>query len=448
MNPEFERNVWLELTPLRMIVMAAVLALAFFAAALTQGTFASPGGAARWLFYIIVVIWGTRNAARSVVGEIRERTWDGQRLSSLDAGTMMWGKLFGSTIFNWYGGAICLAVIVAETIDHSGIVTALVHLVYYIALGLITQSVSLLASLIAAGRRQARTQFEVFLYQIAGIAAGVAVWAIADPTGPSIGGIPRSDVIQWWGQSVPAQPFLLASLAVFAGWTLMGSYRQMRLELKLRNGPLVWLGFLVFMAVYVAGFDAWVATNQGLAHFDVLARRLLLAGVTCGVLGYVMVILEPKNRVHYRWLASEFGRFHLGTALGHLQCWMIAYLAAILIGIGLVVRLSTINLIQDQAIVAAMLGFFTRDMAIVVLMNVVARRRGGDLMSIALLILLYGLLPAIVAGLHYLTGQALFLPRPTEPVWLSPAAAWIEAIVLWIMAIASIALPEQQTKPA
>ena len=30
---------------------------------------------------MIVVVWGTRNAALSVVGEIRDRTWDMQRLS-------------------------------------------------------------------------------------------------------------------------------------------------------------------------------------------------------------------------------------------------------------------------------------------------------------------------------------------------------------------------------
>ncbi len=446
MNPEFERNVWLELTPLRMIVMAAVLALAFFAAALTQGAFDGPGGVARWLFYIIVVIWGTRNAARSVVGEIRERTWAGQRLSSLDAGTMMWGKLFGSTIFNWYGGVICLAVIVAETVDRSGIVTAFVHLAYYVALGVITQSVSLLASLTAAGRRQARTQFEVFLYQIAGIAAGVAVWAIADPTGQSIGGILRPDTILWWSQSVPAQLFLLLSLTVFTGWTLTGCYRQMRLELKLRNGPLVWLGFVVFMALYVAGFDSVLSTSFG--HFETVTHRLMLALVTCSSLAYVMVILEPKNRVQFRWLGSEIGRFHIVRALSRLRSWMMSYLAAVLVGVALLVHLGMAAMTPQQAMVGSVLGFVTRDMGIVVLTNVVARRRGGDLMAIALLILLYALLPAILSGLHYLTGQALFLPRQTDPVWLSPAAAWIEAVVVWVVAVTRIALPEERAKQA
>ena len=75
-----------------------------------------------------------------MVGEIRDRTWDGQRLSSLGAGTMIWGKLFGSTIFNWFGGAICLAVILVDLMGNRGVVVALIELVYYLAIGVIAQS--------------------------------------------------------------------------------------------------------------------------------------------------------------------------------------------------------------------------------------------------------------------------------------------------------------------
>jgi len=189
MNPEFQRNLWLELTPRRMILMAVVLGLCFFAAAVTtDGAVSGPGETARWLYYLIVVVWGSRNAALSVVGEIRERTWDGQRLSSLGAGTMVWGKLFGSTLYNWFGGAICLAVIVTELLGNRGPAVALIELVYYLAIGVIAQAVSLLASLIAAGRRQGHSRLEAFLYQAIGIAAAGAVyfvWSAADPAGSS-----------------------------------------------------------------------------------------------------------------------------------------------------------------------------------------------------------------------------------------------------------------------
>ena len=449
MNPEFERNLWLELRPGRMIVMTVVLALAFFAAALSQGFFAGPGEVARWGYFIIVVLWGARNAANSVVGEIRAHTWDGQRLSSLSAGTMMWGKLFGSTAFNWFGGAICLVVILAELVQEHGPGVAAIELVYYLAIGVIAQSAALLASLIAAGRRQARTQFEIFLYQATGLAAAVAVyvvWLIADPARSYLLHVERTDVVMWWGLACPAQPFLLLSMALFAGWMLTGCYRQMRLELKMRNGPLVWLAFLLFMGAYVAGFDAWLSGHPALTNLDAVALRLLLAGTVYGTLAYAMVFLEPKDRVRFRWLGSEFGRFHLGTVLANLQGWMMSYLAAQAVGIALIVWLGRASLLQDQAIACAMLGFLTRDMGIVVLTN--ARKRGGDFTALAVLFLLYALLPAIFASLHLTTGLALFTPRPTDPVWLSPLAGWAEALVVWIVAVAAIALPEERAKPA
>ncbi len=443
MNPEFRRNVWLELVPLRLVVLVAMLLFAFFAAAMTEGI-AGPGSVARWAYYFLVVVWGTRNAARSVVGEIRDRTWDSQRLSSLKASTMMWGKLFGSTVFVWIGGAICLAVIVADVFQHSGAAAALLQFAYYIALGLIAQGASLLTSLIAAGRRQGRSQFEVFIYQLAGIVAGVAVWAIADPSGPSIGGIPHTDFVPWWGIMLSTQPFLLVSLATFAGFMLLGNYRLMRLELKLRNGPTAWLGFLLFMVVYVAGFDAW--GDSGLIHGDVIARRLYLAGVVCAGLTYLTIFLEPKDRVFFRWLGTEFSRFHLGAAVSRLQCWMMSGVAALLLGGALVVRLVILGWMADEAVVGALLGFMARDVGLVVLINMAARRRGGDFLALAMLGLLYGLMPPIIGGLQYETGQALFLPRATDPLWLSPAAAWLEALVVWIVAFARIALPEQQSK--
>ena len=52
------------------------------------------------------MLWGTRSAALSVVAEIRERTWDSQKLSSIGPWTMVWGKLFGATAANWFGALV------------------------------------------------------------------------------------------------------------------------------------------------------------------------------------------------------------------------------------------------------------------------------------------------------------------------------------------------------
>ena len=129
-NPEFRRNLWLELTPQRLVVMPLVLAAIFAVVYLgeegvsrwTNDT--SYGGlatAAKYVYLALVLLWGGRQAGSAVTDEIRDRTWDGQRLSALGSWSMSWGKLFGSTVFTWYGGALALAVFaVAATARAAG----------------------------------------------------------------------------------------------------------------------------------------------------------------------------------------------------------------------------------------------------------------------------------------------------------------------------------------
>jgi hypothetical protein len=448
MNPEFERNVWLELTPRHVLLMVGVLALIFFAAALAGDAW-TPSGAASGLFYLIVVVWGSRSAALSVVGEIRDRTWDGQRLSSLGAGTMTWGKLFGATIYNWFGGVICLALILVNVFVHQGPVTAVVELLYYLGIGIIAQSAALLASLMAIGRRQSHSRFEIFIYQMVGLVAALLVyyvWSAADPAGSLIKHAAPTEFIPWWGVQTDARLFLLASLGLFAGWTLLGCYRGMRLELKMRNGPLVWLAFLVFMGVYVAGFDAWL--SQGLKAWDVVALRLLLAGTTYAVLTYVMVLLEPKDRVHYRWMEGQVRHGHIVNALSGLQAWMMSYAAAFAVA-----GLLCLWLMRDmeaalvgQPLVLATLGFITRDVSIFVLMQTLPGKRRGDFAALAILFALYVLSPAILSGLQAFGALFLFYPQLPAPTWLGVAAAWIEGLAVAGLALTRLALTDRESK--
>jgi hypothetical protein len=453
MNPEFQRNIWLELTPRRIGLMVVLLGLAFFAAALTGGhdsaLVGTLMGTARWLYYAIVVVWGTRNAALALVGEIRDRTWDMQRLSSIEPDAMTWGKLFGSTIYNWFGGAICLAVLLAETALHAGMITALIDLVYYVAVGVIAQAAAFLASLIAVQRRQAHSRLDVFLYQAAGLAAGIAVyavWSVADPAGSILLHKMATDFVAWWGQSFDTRLFLLVSLAVFAAWTLIGCYREMRLELKMQNGSLVWLAFLVFIGVYVAGFDAWLTHDKAVAGWDAASLRVALALSAFVVLSYAMVVLEPKDRVHYRWLGSHLAAGRVGAAWNGLQAWMMAYAAALLCG-GVLLALLHRHQPDDAGqpmLIAAGLGFLTRDVWIFVLMRALSGRRRSDLSALAVLFALYVFAPAIANGLGLPSLLMLFYPQPVQPPLLGPAVAWAEGAIVVVFAIGRIAL----AKPA
>jgi hypothetical protein len=442
MNPEFRRNVWLELSPRRVITMTVVLVLAFFAAAVS-GTTWLPLSTAVTLYYFIVVFWGSRNAALSVVGEIRDRTWDFQRLSALGAGEMTWGKLFGATIFNWYGGAICLVVILAYRVAHEGPVAGFISLVYFVVIGLIAQSAALLSSLIAAMRRQRHTQLEVFAYQVIGIIAAFFaydVWKIADPGSAIVGQLRPVDYIPWWGQSFDARAFLLTSLAIFAGWMLLGCYRAMRLELKMPNGPFVWLAFLLFMGIYVAGFDAWLPKSSAISVRDAIALRLALAGTTFAVLTYIMVLLEPKDRVLYRWMGAELAQGHLGRIAWAMQGWMMSCKAAFIVGIALIVWLVHEDATPAALFIGSVLGFLLRDVAIFILLQTLPGPRRGDFAAVVTLFALYVLAPAIADGLELKQALVVFYPQLSTPVWLSPAVAWAEAIVVVSLAVGRLAI--------
>ena len=447
MNPEFRRNLWLEMTPRRIALMTGVLTLAFFAAALSGGDTTAPARVAVFLYYFIVVLWGARNAGLSVVGEIRDRTWDSQRLSALGAAEMSWGKLFGSTIFNWYGGAICLAVILVAHFAHQGPVAALIDLVYFVSIGVIAQSVALLASLIAIRRRQSHTRFEIFLYQLAGILAAIVVlyiWSAADPAASFLTAKKTTETVVWWGRAFDVRPFLLVSLAAFAGWTLLACYREMRLELKMRNRPFVWLGFLAFMGLYVAGFDAWLAQSANPPSSDSVALRLALAATTFAVLSYIMVLLEPKDRVLYRWIGGRVASGRFLQAASALQGWMMSYFAAALAIAALIWRLATHTPpdIAGIAQVGAALGFLTRDCAIFVLFHTLPGRRRSDFGAIVVLVALYALVPAILGGLGFKSALGFFYPEPTDPVWLGAAVAWAQGLLVAVIALGRLAISE------
>lgn len=445
MGPEFRRNLWLELTPRRIVFMVGILALVFFAAAVSGPSY-TPYSAAETIYYLIVVIWGARNAGLSIVGEIRDHTWDLQRLSSVSASEMTWGKLFGSTIYNWFGGAICVAVMLVYGFTHGTPVSTILDLVYYVIVGLVAQASALLASLVAIRRRSAHSRLDVFLYQFVGIVAALAVfyfWQAADPASALLFGKKSTEAINWWGAIISTRLFLLISLALFTTWILTGCYREMRRELKMRNGPLVWLGFLAFIGIYVAGFDAWLPHDSNLPQWSIVALRLALATTAYGVLTYVMVLLEPKDRVLYRWYGSQIASGAIGRALWNLQAWIMSYAATVIVALALIWWLFAQHAgAAYPALTVAGLGFLTRDVAIFVFFA--ATRRRGDFAAIVTLLALYVLVPAILDGLGVKAALPFFYPTPSKPVWLGPAIVWGEAAMAVVIATSRVVLAEKR----
>jgi hypothetical protein len=433
MNPELLRNLWLEAQPLRLALIAGLLLLVFAATSAANGLVPS-GGVALALYWFFAVLWGTRSAALAVVGEIRERTWDGQKLSAIGPWQMMWGKLLGATSANWFGAVLCLVVIVASAWRESGPANALSFGAVLAAQGLFAQAVALLSSLMLIRRQSGNWRLDTFLCQVAGVGAAFAYYSLWS----SVDAFLRSgaETVNWWGHDFNLSAFHFVSLLLFLGWALVGCYRAMRAELRFANGPWVWLAWLLYLCVYDAGFAPEIEGRLAvLSAMPPASVKLALAGLALLGSAYGMAFLEPKDPVRLRWLAEQAQAGNLFTAFLALDAWMLSYGATFVVGLLLAAMWVAGNPALALAVLA-MLGFLTRDIAIFVLMRGLAGAR-GDFGALAVLGALYLLAPVILSGLGFRALDFLFLPTP-QAADLALLAGWVQGIGAAIWAVRSI----------
>ena len=435
MNPEFQRNLWLEYSARRVIFATVSLGLIFLLGNSAFGTFALRTSA-EYAFYVIAVIWGARNAAQAVVGEIRDRTWDGQRLSSISPFAMTWGKLLGATSFAWYGGGLCLLVLTWTAYSEDGVGGAASGLCYFLIIALMAQNVAFFASLLAVRRRQTHSRLDVFFYQFAGLIAAWAVWQAWSTvsSGRFFGDAPAVEELRWWGMSVDAPQFYFVSLIIFLIWAFIGCWRLMRLELSMQNTPVVWSAFVVFMAFYFAGQDRPdVLADFGLEVSPTILP-LLLACLTTAALSYAAAFAEPKDHVLYRWLAQTFLAKETHLLWPRLQAWMVAYAATLVLGLLLALILATnppallgYEFFRASSVVSA-LGLMTRDMAIILYFALMPGSKRGEFPAVLALAILYTVAPQLLGAT---SARILFYPFGSDLGFAAPLIAWGEAILIW-----------------
>lgn len=423
-NPELQRNLWIELTPHRLMAMPAILAGVFFLVHLTTGgRAAAMAGVALTAYLGLAVLWGARLASEAVVGEIQEHTWDIQRMSSLGAWTMTWGKLLGSTIYPWYGGLMCLGVY-AATSDYPGSTLVRV-LALLVAAGLFAQAVALLASLMSVGRRLHYGRSRAATHLILGLLA-VAPFLSA--------GMGAGGVAYWYDGVYRTRDFALVSLVIVLAWAVTGIYRCLRGELQMRTGPWVWLGFAVFAAGYGAGFVQLPDVGGG----HVGTARLFAAYSIVLLLAYVMVFVEPKDGVALRRLWDYGRRGRLAALLGELPRWLITVVLVAAFGAALLLRqypefLYRSNLFYPRAYVLASFLFLLRDAGLILYFNFGVKPARADATALLYLLVLYFLVPGILSLLHLHALAAALLPWRAGAGSLTVASGAVQAaVILWL----------------
>lgn len=455
LNPELRRYLWLELSPGRLILMPVVLGLILLLIGVWTFDGSRPGGGPDFLgtisgtasagYVLLVLFLGARAAANAMVREVAERTWDQQRLSSTGAWSMTWGKLFGSTIYVWYGCAILLVVTLTSMtlwdMHYEGVSSetgetiplTLVQLtVGLVAMTILVEAAAILVVMTTVSRRENARQLDVTIAQI--VVFVVAVGAVG-----TLSDLQGGETVYWYGHGFHAIWFAVVSLVLFALWSVIGLWRRMRVELQMKNMPVMWPLFVLFSGIWLSGVILGEETG------NTVTLTVLIVTVTSMLSTYVPAVLERMDPVHLRRLIGTLQERRFAQAIRHAPLWVVAH-GMTLIGVVLSVVLllvSTPGVLLEEAqeyadvdipgiaagTLVAWYLFITRDLLLLMFSWLGKRTRRAFTTWLIWMALLYGLAPMIVAAI----GGYMFLPA-FAPFWDMPYANFAIPPILWPIA--------------
>lgn len=278
-NPEFRRYCWLELTPHRLIAAPVIagLILALVAASSHYSTEALAmtglGG-----FVACALLYGGYLAMSAMPEEVRERTWDFQRMSALTPGELAFGKVVGAPVVGWYAGAWFLAVYLVAGFREQGF-DALLIAATAVCATLALHAAAMTLGILAVRAGSTRNPGAVFLFLV--------FWGASLPLQWMVGGS-KGDALVWWGMQPPHLWFVLVSSAAFAGWAWLGAARSFAGELRVRQLPWAWPAFCLFVGVWAGGL---LEAKVGVAGSRA-AIVMLIFFLATGLGAYVLLLTE------------------------------------------------------------------------------------------------------------------------------------------------------------
>lgn len=343
-NPEFRRNLWLELSPQRLALMVGVLgviaALTIFLsqdsdpAKVLLAVFATLG-------FLLAGAWGSFTALASINSEMAERTWDQQRLSALSPWQMAWGKLLGASIYPWLGGLICAAVALTSGLVEGSHPARVVRLLLSGILGCLALHCWIMASRLhtmdvhAAGNNSALIKRLFGIYVLLQILPGVFFLLI----GQYFGG--HASATGWWGLQLSFSSLCLLMACLTLALGLLALWRTMSAQLMVRTTPWAWALGCTAAGLIVAGFT------------DGLHTRFLWPASVAGVAllaTYFALLTEKNNGMVWRAVVFYARQGSWKRMLQTLPLWPVSWLLAVLFALlyTLFAHLSTHNATSEH----------------------------------------------------------------------------------------------------
>lgn len=309
-NPEFIRNTWTELTAKKLAAMPLLLITVYLLAYILDEAlpFSFLPYICVFFYCVFTYVWSTRLAAETVIREINANTWSFQVMTSMSPVKMAVGKLFGSTIYIWYGNFICFALYLLsyhlhrERLPEVPLPELLTNVLIFVLFGLSAQILPLLLSLHSIRWRHFFEKFDVTFFQFMGIAMIIPLYKVFNGSGEGI---------VWYGAHYTAKEAAVVFLSVFIVWGFIAIVNQIKTEFGQEPYPVSWFLFTLSLVAVLFGFNDYGSDNPLVRYVGTLSAFFAVLAVTYLTLcGESNMALRP-NMVSKYYHGKQYKRLFM-----------------------------------------------------------------------------------------------------------------------------------------
>ncbi len=442
-NPELQRNIWETITPTKLVIMPIVLGLIF----MLVDSAVQLATVSLVLFYIITVMVGSYMAGEEIPGEIQDKTWDWQRMSAMTPMQMTLGKLWGSTIYQWYAGVICIIVFIVASIALKMDVLRLIQFVFCMILtATFFQSITMIFGI---GTRDMPIGLRRFLIIAVLLSLGIIlvtifiVFSFASYLDKKIDTEIIEHSFNWFFLKLPIITHFLMALFFLNAWSFIGLYRAFRTEMYYFNGPELYIVFLISIPFYFSGY----LTNIPNLSISIYLT-LLFAGIALFAYNSTLItaLIDKMEIVGFRRLFYHLKIKDYKKAGYNTPMWLVSFITEIFFSVFALgmyfIASSELNKFEEGFstriffFLLVINLFLVRDLGIF-LYNNFTQGRNATGITLAYLFVLYQILPALMVTSGNEQLLPAFYPIPYDKNF---EFSWINILIPLIQAVIMVLL--------
>lgn len=311
--PEFKRQLWLELSPIKLLIALAIIAAVYFLNEKTGSSYSSTEDTSHTSIIGIVLIsilYGSYKSANSFHDEIRNNTWDFQKTSPLSATQLTLGKIFGSTLFTWIiSAAIYIAFFNAPLSPTASTINLILCIIT-------AQATTFAITVYRESNKLDNTTGGTFLNTLIGAAFGINLLTISTVV------LDKTSVnFTWYGITTSPDEFYRYLICYITAFALIAAIRNMRQQLQHEDAPYMWLAFLLSSSAIILGLQS---------NFDDAPFQLHLygtLGIVYAMMGgatYFTIVTDAGNKSKLLFFIHAIKTSNTQKILTYFPKWAIS----------------------------------------------------------------------------------------------------------------------------